>query len=342
MEYIQNKNLGFNRENVILFPLEGGLYEHFEPFHQELLQSPGIQNITTTGDNPMQIENSSGDLDWPGRPEKGASISVLQTGYDYIETMHIQLKEGRDFSREFGTDSSAYIINEAAARMMDMKDPLGKEISFWNGKGRIIGVMKDFHITSLHQEIKPLILVPALPHSWLAVVRTTPGKTTEALASLEKVTKKHSPGYPFVFHFLDETFENQYRSEMIVGKLANYFACITIIISCLGLFGLASFTAEQRTKEIGIRKVLGASIANLSLLLSKEFIKLVLLANSIAWPIAWYVSYRWLQNFAYQTTISPWVFIGAGGIALLIALFTVSFQSIKAALANPIRSLRNE
>ena len=342
MEYIQHKNLGFNRENVLYFMLEGDLYKNFEVLRQELLQSPGIGSVTTTGDNPMQVENSSGDIDWPGRPNKGASISVLQVGYDYMQTMGIQLKEGRDFSRDFGTDSAAYIINEAAARMMEMKEPLGQEIGFWNGKGKIIGVMKDYHITSLHTEIKPLILVPVLPHAWVTLIRTQPGKTTQALASLKKLTQKYNPGYPFEYHFLDETFESQYRSEMIVGKLANYFALIAIFISCMGLFGLITLTAQQRSKEISIRKVLGASVTGIIALLSRDFLKLVIIAFVIAIPVALFAINKWLENFAYHIELSPWIFAMAGLGALLVAMITVGFQAMKAAFANPVKSLRSE
>ncbi|MDQ3290969.1 MAG: ABC transporter permease, partial [Bacteroidota bacterium] len=341
INYIQNRNLGFDRENVISIELEGDLSKNIKAFKTEVLQTPGIKWVTTTSDHPMSIYNSSGDLQWPGKSEKEASsISGTFVDYDYFETMNIRMKEGRAFSRDFATDSSAYIINEAAADMMSMKNPVGQTVSFWKGKGKIIGVTKNFHSQSLHEPIKPLILLLEPRNASVILVRTEPGKTKEALASLEKATRKFNPGFPFEYHFLDEIFEEQYRSEMTIGKLINCFAGLAIFISCLGLFGLALFTAEQRTKEIGVRKVLGASVANIVALLSKDFLKLVLLANVIAWPLAWWAMNRWLQNFAFRADLGWWIFALAGVATLFIALLTVSFQAVRSAVANPVNSLR--
>jgi ABC-type antimicrobial peptide transport system permease subunit len=215
-------------------------------------------------------------------------------------------------------------------------------MSFWQGKGKVIGVVQDFHLTSLHETIRPLVIVLMPKYNSLLLVKAQRGRTPLALAGLQQAYRKYNPGYPFEYHFLDETFERQYKSETLVGELAKYFSILAVFISCLGLFGLAAFTAEQRTKEIGIRKVLGASVADLVALLSKEFIKLVGVAFVLASPLAWYAVHQWLQKFAYREEIAWWVFVLAGGLAVLIAVLTVSFQSLKVALANPVKSLRSE
>ena len=345
MNYIQSRNLGFDRENVISISLEGDLNKNLKAFKTEVLQTPGIKSVTTTSDHPMSIYNLSPDLQWSGKSEKEASsISSVFVDYDYFETMNIRMKDGRAFSHDFASDSGAYLINEAAANMMGMKNPVGQTISFSNGKGKIIGVVQNFHSQSLHEPIKPLIMLPLLKPrgEGVLLVRTEPGKTQEALASLEQAFRKYNSGFSFEYHFLDELFEEQYKSEMTIGKLISYFAGLAIFISCLGLFGLALFTAEQRTKEIGIRKVLGASVTNIVAILSTDFLKLVLLANVIAWPIAWWAMHNWLQNFAFKADLGLWIFVLAGVGTLLLAMLTVSFQAVRSAVANPVQSLRSE
>jgi predicted permease len=342
IEYIQNKNLGFDREHVISMSIEGDLWKNMYAFKQELLQLPGIKTVTRTGANPLEINASSADITWPGKlPTQTISVSATFVDYDYLSTLNIPLKAGRDFSPQFA-DSSSYIINETAARLMGMDDPIGQDIEFWIGKGKIVGVLKDFHTQSLHKPIEPYVLMLAPGNTWMMLIKTEPGKTAQALSSLEKLSRKYNPGYPFEYHFLDETFEKQYKSETLIGQLAGYFGCLAIFISCLGLFGLATFTAEQRTKEIGIRKVLGASVGNITLLLSTDFLKLVAIAFIIASPIAWYAMSKWLENFAFHIDLGVELFLLAGVAALLIALGTVSFQSVKAALSNPVKSLRSE
>ncbi len=344
MDYIQNKRLGLDRENVLYIPLEGELGNRLEVFRQEILSSPAITAATTTGEIPTTIYGNSGDLDWPGRnPLMDNTVYATFVGYDFAKTMNIDMAEGRDFSKEFAADTTNYIINEAAARMMKMKDPVGKQVKFWMGNGTIVGVMKDFHTASFHSAIKPLILVhyKGLNTEYM-MIRAKAGQTAQALAHMEKTTRSFNPNYPFTYHFLDEAFEKMYRSELIVSKLIRYFGILAIVISCLGLLGLAAFTAEQRTKEIGIRKVLGANVASVVKLLSLDFIKLVLIALVLASPAAWYVMNRWLDDFAYRAELSWQVFLLAGVIATGIALLTVSFQSIKAALTNPVKSLKTE
>ncbi|MBE9462370.1 ABC transporter permease [Dyadobacter subterraneus] len=344
MKYIQTKRLGLNKENVLYITLEGNLNNKLEVFRQEILNSPFIASATTTGSMPTNIQGNSGDLDWDGRDKDLVNtVSATFVGYDFAKTMNIEMLDGRDFSKDFAADTANYIVNEAAVKMMKMKDPVGKQVKFWMGKGTIVGVMKDFHLSSFHQAIQPLILVnyKGLNTEYM-MIRTKPGKTKEAIAYVEKTTRSFNPDYPFSYHFLDEDYDKMYRSEMIVNTLIKYFGILAIVISCLGLLGLAAFTAEQRTKEIGIRKVLGANVASVIALLSKDFIKLILVSIILASPLAWYVMDKWLQDFVYHIDLSWGIFTLAGGIAISVALFTVSFQSIKAALMNPVKSLKSE
>ncbi len=345
MHYIQTKNLGLERENIVYVPIEGELNEpqKMETFRQELLRRPSIASATVTMSLPQNIQSSSSDLDWPGRdPNKENNVSAMAIGYDFVKTMGIKLVDGRDFSKDRVTDSSAYLINESAAKLMGMKDPVGREITFWHGKGPIVGVMKDFHLQSLHQPITPLVLVLRPGNTSFLLVRTQAGETPRALADLEGLTKQFNPNYPFGYHFADEEYDRMYRSEQQVSLLINYFGVLAIVISCLGLFGLAAFTAQQRTKEIGIRKVLGASAGSIVSLLSKDFLKLVLIALVLAVPVAGWALGKWLDSFEYSTRLDWWIYGLAGGLAAGIALLTISFQSLKAALANPVKSLRSE
>jgi len=344
VNYIQSVNLGYNRENLIYIPLEGDLTDKFEVFKTQALRMPGIKSITRMSQNPTQIENGTGGVEWEGKdPNSGIEFTWSMVGYDFTKTLKAQIARGRDFSKDFATDSVGYIVNETALKITGYKDPVGKSLTFWKKKGTIIGVIKDFHFNSLHEAINPLVLSLGENIGWgEALVRTEPGKTKEALASLEKICKELNPKFPFTYKFSDEEYTRLYKNEQVVGQLANYFAFLAIFISCLGLLGLVMFTAEQRTKEFGIRKVLGASPATLFNLLSKEFLLLVVIALAIASPLAWLAMNKWLQNYAYKITISGWVFVIAGLAAIAIALITVSFQAIKAAIADPVKSLRTE
>jgi putative ABC transport system permease protein len=343
-QYIQHKNLGIDRENIIFQWLEGDLVKNFTSYKNELLQMPGIQSITTATQIPIEVGNSTTGVEWEGKDPKAKILfSNVGVTYDFIKTHSIKLLAGRDFSPEYGTDTSNIIINEAAAKAMNLREPVGKSVTFWGNKGKIIGLMKDFHLQSLHTKIDPLILFHRHTPQWGNIlVKTQAGKTKEALASMEKISKKFNPKFPFTYQFIDETFKRQYRSEAIVEQLAFYFAFLGIFISCLGLFGLAMFTAEQRTKEIGIRKVLGASVSSIITLLSQDFLKLVLIATVVAFPIAWWALSGYLQGFAYHIDLSWGVFILAGFLAVCIALFTVIFQAIKASHVNPVEVLKSE
>ena len=350
INFIHNKNLGFGKEDLLYIPLEGGLSKNYMAFREELQKKPGIKNVTSAQHNPLQVGSSTQGVRWPGKDTTQLILfSSNPINYDYIKTMGIQLIAGRDFDPSYSLDTNNYLINEAAARKIGYKDPVGKELTMWGDKGTIIGLMKDFHHNSLHVPIEPLIL-RLYKQSWIGdggfwghvIIRTEKGKTREALASMETTFKKFNAGFPFKYYFTDDEIKNNYKAEHTVSKLSRYFAFLAIFISCLGLFGLVTFTAEQKTKEIGIRKVLGASVSGIVGMLSKDFLKLVLIATVIAFPVAWWMMHKWFLDFEYRIDIGWWVFVVAGITALLIALLTISFQSIKAAIANPVKSLRTE
>ncbi len=344
VNYIQTMNLGYDRENLLYVPLEGDLIPKYELFKNEVSNMPGIKNISRITDNPTQITNGTGGVQWEGKdPNNPVEFTQSAVGYDFVKTMHLQLAQGRDFSKEYPTDSLGYVVNESAAKIFGYKNPVGKPLTFWGKPGTIVGVLKDFHFNSVHTPINPLVLRLGEDVSWgQALVRTQPGKTKEALASLEKVCKELNPQFPFTYKFSDDEYAKLYKSEQVVHQLANYFAFLAIFISCLGLLGLVMFSSEQRTKEFGIRKVLGASPVTLFNLLSKEFLLLVFVALILATPIAWLAMHSWLQNYVYKIDLSWWMFLVAGIISILIALITVSFQAIRAAVANPVKSLRTE
>jgi putative ABC transport system permease protein len=344
VEYIQHTNLGYDRENLIYIPIEGDLITKYDVFKQEALRLPGIQMVSRISQTPTQIQNSTGGVQWEGKdPNVQPEFTQAAIGYELIKTMKLKMLDGREFSKDFATDTVGYIVNESAARKMNMRDPVGQRLTLWGRKGTIIGLVKDFHFNSLHVPIEPLILHYGEGQSWGSIlIRTKPGQTKEALASLGKLSKQLNPSFPFTYKFSDEEYTKLYRSEQVVSKLATCFAFLAIFISCLGLLGLAIFTAEQKTKEIGIRKVLGASVQGIIVMLSKDFLKLVLIALIIASPLAWYSMNSWLQDFAYRIQISWWIFPVAGLMAVLITLFTISFQAVRAALSNPVKSLRTE
>ncbi|WP_229317483.1 ABC transporter permease [Larkinella sp. C7] len=344
MGYIQSKNIGYDRENLLYIPIEGDLVQKYNLFKDEAEKQPGILTISRMKESPTLIGHHRSDIEWVGKdPGLLVPFADAVVGFDFLKTMNLKLAEGRDFSREFGTDSASYLVNEAAVRKIGYKNPIGKSMWWGNREGKIIGVLKDFHFNSMHQAIEPLIVRLDEQQKWGSIlVRAEAGKTREALASLEKICKELNPNFPFTYQFSDLEYAKLYHSEQVVSQLANAFAFLAIFISCLGLFGLAAFMAEQRTKEIGVRKVLGASVPNIVVLLSANFLKPVAIAMLIAFPIAWYAMNRWLQGFAYQVDLAWWVFAVAGLLTVVIALLTVSFQSVKAALMNPVKSLKSE
>jgi putative ABC transport system permease protein len=344
LDYVQTKNIGYDRESLLYIPLEGELGSKYSIFKEEAGKLPGIKEISKIRQSPTKIGNHTGDIKWVGKdPNLVASFVNTAVGYDFVKTMNLKLAEGRDFSKDYGTDSASFIINETAVAKIGYKDPIGKPIWWGKHEGRIIGVLKDFHFASMHEAIEPLIIRLDENRQWgTMLVRTEKAKTREALVGLEKTYKTLNPKFPFTYQFSDLEFAKLYKSEQLVSRLADYFAFLAIFISCLGLFGLATFAAGQRTKEISVRKVLGASVPNILALLSGNFLQPVVIAIMIACPVAWYAMNKWLEDFAYKITIEWWVFAVAGLITVGIALLTISYQAIKAAVANPIKSLRTE
>jgi putative ABC transport system permease protein len=344
VNYIQTKNLGYDRENLVYIPMEGDLPKQYELFRQQASTMPGIKLVSRISQNPTQIENGTGGVEWEGKdPNTMPMFTQAAVGYDFVKTMNIQLLKGRDFSKDFPTDSVGYILNEQALAKIGFKDPIGKPLTFWKKKGTVVGVIKDFHFNSLKVPVNALIIrLGETDNYGTLLIKTQAGKTKEAIASLEKLCKQLNPKFPFTYQFSEEEYSKLYASEQMTGKLANCFAFLAIFISCLGLLGLAMFTAEQRTKEIGIRKVLGASTSSLFVLLSREFLVFVVIAIVIASPLAWWGMNKWLEEYTYRINITAWMFIIAGLTATLIALITVSFQAIKAAISNPVKSLRTE
>ena len=346
--YVQNTNIGYDRENLIYTRIEGELAhpDKYLLFKNQVLEMPGIDLVDRSSEAPHAMDFVVTDpINWEGK-DKNSNVGFkpASVGFDFIKLMNLKTVEGRNFSRDIATDSSdAFMVNEEAVKEMGMKNPIGKWISAWDKKGHIIGILKDYHTHSLREPIKPLIIdIKEYEYFGVIIVRTKPGKTKEAIAGLEKVYKNINPNYPFTYQFVDEEYKNLYSSELIISKLSVLFSSLAILISCLGLLGLVKFSAEQRTKEIGIRKVLGASMGQIISLFSKDFLKLVCLAFLIAAPIAWYAMNRWLQDFAYKIDISWWIFVLAALTSLLVALVTLSYQAIKTTLANPVKSLRTE
>jgi len=343
LDHIRKKNLGYDKDHLVCFRLRGDTTKRFDSLKTELLQNPNITSVTATSSLPTFIGSGTSGASWEGKdPEERIQMQITWVDEDYLEAFRMEMAEGRFYSKEFSTDESAFVLNEAAIKAMRMDSPIGKRFSWGRRQGPIIGVIKNFHYKSLHSEIEPLILVQDSQRIRFACVRVNGDDISGTIGYVEELWNKFAPGFPFNYDFLDDRINNLYKAEQRVGTLFNYFTFLSIFIACLGLFGLSSFTAEQRTKEIGIRKVLGASIPNILLLLTREFTKLVLIANLIAWPLAYFIMNNWLQNFVSRTSIKLETLVISAVLALGIALLTVSFQSIRAAVANPVDSLRYE
>jgi ABC-type antimicrobial peptide transport system permease subunit len=344
-EFVQTKNLGYNKDNIIYFVKEANTTDkgNLETFLSEIKSIPGIVSASSIGHDMTGHNWSVYGFEWEGKdPNDNTSFENVVVYYDMMETLDIQMKEGRTFSREFSADSAKIIFNEAAIAHMGLKDPVGKTIKLWGQDFQIIGVAKNFHFESLHENIKPLLfrLWPERTNKFM--VKIEAGKEKETISKLEKFYKTYNPGFALDYKFLDEEYGAQYEAEKRVSVLSQYFAGIAILISCLGLFGLAAFTAERRRKEIGIRKVLGASEFGIVRLLSGEFTKLVCISIVFALPISFLLTRQWLDNFAFSIDLKWWYFILSGLLALLIAWITVGTQAVKAARINPIQTLRDE
>ncbi|MES1215830.1 MAG: ABC transporter permease [Bacteroidota bacterium] len=345
INFIQNKNLGYNKENLLFMPTEGNLVDKYQTFKTQALQMPGIKSVSfISSSSPVFLDQWTNGVDWEGRdPKTMISVQHPEVSYDFVKTMSMQMAAGRDFSKDFPTDKDGFLVNETAAKDFNYKAPVGKFITINGRRGQIIGVIKDFNFRSLHETIKPMVIELGKKEGYGSIlVRTEAGKTKQAIAGIEELSKELNPEFPFTYSFADEEYQQLYNNEQVISRLSNAFAFLAIFISCLGLLGLVMFTAEQRTKEIGIRKVLGASVGSIIQLMTSDFLQLVFIAIVIASPVAWWAMHNWLNNYAYKIDITWWMFAVAGGLVVLIAAATISFQSIKAALANPVKSLRTE
>jgi ABC-type antimicrobial peptide transport system permease subunit len=343
IDFIQTKNLGYNRDNVLAFDRKGRMTpEKFGAFVAELQQIPGVVNVASMEGRLMDGSDAQAGYSWRGQEsDRGYLFKSPRVGYNFVETLGMQLAAGRAFSQEYGDDDSKIMLNEAAVRKMDLKDPVGSIIKYGDGEVQIVGVVKDFHYGSLYQRVEPLIF-RCRPKGSTMLVKIKAGTERAALGRVESLFRKFHPSYPFEFTFLDVEYQALYESENRVAVLFNYFTGMAILISCLGLLGLAAFTAQRRRKEIGIRKVLGASQAGIALLLSGEFTRLVLLAVVIAVPVSYGLARKWLDSFAYRIDLVWWHFAGAGLLAVLIAWLTVGTQAVNAARANPVKALSQE
>ncbi|PZR28470.1 MAG: ABC transporter permease [Citrobacter freundii] len=342
LNFIKNMNLGFERSNLLCLPMTGDLAGKYDVLKAELKSNPLTSDYTITNGVPVGYTNGTLSVQWEGKPATDQTLfSNMDINEDFFEVFQMKMVSGRPFSPAFA-DSNNYIINETAARHMGMnsESAIGKSLNMWGNKGMIVGVVKDFNFKAIQHKIDPMIL-RFRPGS-IAIIRTKPGATEATIKALERVHVKLNPAYPFSYSFVDQEIDKLYKGEQQMGRLFNLFAILAIFISCMGLYGLSAFMAEQRTKEIGVRKVLGASVGNVVYLLSASFTRLILIATVIAVPLAWWAINNWLQGFAYRVQVSWIVFALAALSALLIAWITVGYESIKAAMANPVRSLRSE
>jgi ABC-type antimicrobial peptide transport system permease subunit len=345
IEFAKDRPIGYDRNGLINIPqITDDIHKHFDAIRHELISAGTILDAAESGSPLTAVWNNNGGFTWQGK-DPSLSVSFANNGvtYEYGKTVGWKFKEGRDFSRDFATDSLAFVINETAARFLGFEVPVGEQLK-WNDQSyTIIGVINDMVIESPYMAIQPQLFHIDLDRGNVVILKLNPEKSSqESLGKIREVLGKYNPSSPFEYEFVDEEYGRKFEGEMRIGKLASFFAILAIFISCLGIFGLASFMAEQRTKEIGVRKVLGASTVNLWVLLSKDFVTLVTISLFIAVPAAWYFLSEWLTKYEYRTEIAWWIFVAAGAGALLITLATVSYQSIKAALANPVKSLRTE
>jgi putative ABC transport system permease protein len=349
LEYIRNINLGFDEEQVVVLPSNQRISSQLESVKTQLYENQKIISVSAASRVPSgRLLDASGARIVRGEESVTINfmIALLRVDHDYIPTFGMELAAGRNFSKEMPTDATnAFILNETAIREIGWGSPLdaiGKGFGYGRAEGQIIGVVKDFHFESIHHTIAPIVMVLSSHSLNQVAVRISPNDIPGTMAFLQTKWQEFRPNYPFSYYFVDERFDQQYRAENKLLQLFGYFAFLAIFIACLGLFGLALYTAEQSIKEIGVRKVLGASVSSIVVLFSKEFSKWVLVANIIGWPVAYFAMTKWLANFAYRTSLSVWIFVLAGALALFIALLTVSYHSVKAAIANPVKALRYE
>lgn len=345
IQFAKNRPVGYTREGLVTVPtMNSSIHDHFNAVRDELVHVGAITSMAESGSTTTGVWNSSSGFSWKGKdPNLSIDFGNVSVSYDYGKTIGWNIKEGRDFSRDFATDSTAFILNEAAVHYMGLKNPVGEIVTWWDKPFKVVGVISDMVMESPYDAPRPIIYNLSADQGNVAILKISPAKSAkDALTSIERVFRKFNPEQPFEFQFAQEDYAKKFSEEERVGKLAGFFAILAVAISCLGLFGLTSFVAEQRKKEIGVRKVLGASVINVWNLLSKDFIMLVLISFLISIPLSYYFMHSWLQNYRYRAEISWWVFALAGIGAMIITLLTVSFQAIKAAIANPVKSLRTE
>jgi len=346
IQFVKNRPTGYNADRLVMTDMNGGLYQHYDALRNELLSSGLVESVASSSSPATQIYSHFSLQKWPGKlgGEEEVNIGGIWVSNEYFQTLGMTMAAGRDFSGDWKSDSLNVIVNEATVRRIGLKDPVNQMIA-WNGSNqpvRIIGVVKDALMESPYKPVEPAIFGHS-PYGNVITYRLP--KNAGMHATIEKIGKifeKYNPAYPYQYKFIDTEYASKFNFEVLIGKLAGIFAGLAIFISCLGLFGLAAYVAEQRTKEIGIRKVLGASIAQVWMLLSLDFVMLVLISCVIASPIAFYFLKQWLEKYNYHITIGLGVFIVSGIAAIIITLFTISFQAIKAAIANPVKSLRSE
>ena len=344
-QYMLNKKIGFDKDQVLLVQGTNTLESKAKAFKNELLKSSEIKAVSVSDYLPVAGTKRDGNTFWKEgkvNEDPGVFSQKWQVDFEYLKTMGMHIVEGREFSKDMKSDSAAVVINRIMAEKLGLENPVGQRLENGWEKFTIIGVMEDFNFESMRQDVTPLCLVLGNYNSSIVAVKINGADTKSAISYVSSLWKGFSPNQPFRYTFLDESFANMYADVQRTGRIFTSFAVLAIIIACLGLFALSAFMAEQRNKEIGIRKVLGASISGITTMLSKDFVKLVFISIIIATPIAWWAMTKWLQDFAYRISISWWMFVVAGFIAVMIALITVSFQSIKSAVANPAKSLRAE
>lgn len=340
IEFIQNKNLGYNKENVLVISARG--IKDNKVFKNLLLQLPGVRNVSVSGENITNVQNQTSSFKWTGKPETtNPYIRSVVVGYDFPETIGLKFKEGRSFS-EAQNDTANFIINNKLATLMNVAEPVGMEVELWGVKGEIVGVVEDFHMRSLSENIDPMALLCQPKWVGLFYVSIDGTNVPETMARIEETYKVVNSLYPFEYTFLDDSYHKLYREEQVISKLSFIFTVIAIIISTLGLLGLASYTTERKKKEMSVRKVLGASIGNLLFLLSSEFLVLVLIAIAIGLPLGYFVVERFLENYAYHISLNASIFLVSAAALLAITLAVISFQVIRAAMENPVDNLRNE
>lgn len=350
LKYMQGKSLGFDKEQVLYISMRGDISKSYEAIKSGMNNTTGVLDITGSSNTPHQIGSNSGGARWDGKdPEQHVLIGVNVVDYNFCNTMKIEMSAGRDFSEEFTADialdsTGNFIVNEEVAKVMGKtnEQAVGASFSFMGVSGQIVGVMKNFHFNSVRNKIEPLAMALAPEHLSYMVVRIAPGEISETISNMRETWSSVLPTYPFEYNFMDDDFARMYMMEERMVDLLKYFSFMAIVIACLGLFGLASFTAEQRKKEIGIRKVLGAGEIKLTYLMCREFLILTIISAIIAWPVSYFALESWLEKFAYRIDLTLWTFILSGIISLVIALSTVGYQAIKAAIANPVESLRYE